>query len=237
LEKYAALLKKAWHIIEACEVYRRILTIDPMYHLDEKIQNLEIYEQHLNDVETCIIEPDIELTEIIKSSTAIGKLFKGRYLIRKLDKVKYSQAEINPDLFVNKYEKNCHDYKGAKLPTAMHECVWMISRDKVEKSNLVTFLEDKSSAIQGLQFALEIITCASETVVIPELFFDRRNPSLQEPIDEVNRNASIQLDRIIKNNLSTPYIISHHRAANMILRRLFTEKISHIGESTHAFRL
>lgn len=237
LEKLATALEKAWLIPEACETYRRILSIDPNYNLDSGIQHLEQYENCLKETLPCIIEPDIELKEVILSYTAIGKLFKGRYLIKKLEGIKCGNANIDPGLFRMKYENIRHDYDEGSLPKALPECVWMISRNKIEKVDLVTFSGDTASTIKGIQLALEIISFRSETTIIPIILFDWQSPSLLETVDEENTKAATQFDWIINNKLSTPYIISQYRAAHMTLRRLFTERRSQAEESAHAFRL
>ena len=237
LERYAISLEKAWLISEACQTYNQILSIDPSFDLSERMQKLQRFESHLKNISTIVFETEFNLNEIIEAHTAVRKYFKGRYLVRRLKEIKCSGAIINTELFKQKYEKVKHDYKRGFLPEANFECVWMVSKKKIEKCDLITLTVDSAIAIKEIQLALKILSYDSETIIFPLVLFDWRSPRSHKTVDEENQEAANQIEWFNNHTLSTPFIVAQYRAVHMTLQRLITETKSMAGESSYAFRL
>ena len=237
LERYAILLEKAWLISEACQAYKQILSIDPSFDLGKRMQELQRYENYLKNNSTIISETDSNINEIIEAHTAVKQFFKGRYLVRKLEEIKCSGATINTELFKQKYEKIKHDYERGFLPEANLECVWMVSKKKIEKCDLITLTVNSAIAKKEIQLALKILSYDSETIIIPLVLFDWRYPKLHKTVNEENQEAAYQIEWLNNHALSAPFIVAQYRAFHMTLQRLITETRSMTGESLHAFRL
>jgi len=225
MERYAALLKKAWHLPEADAVRRRILDFDPNYQFTACLNNLG-EAANLVRGENWVIEPDIPIEHVIESANVIGKRFIGRYAMRLEPPQSCYRVLLTPEMIAEKYERVRRESGKKGLPGATTERVWWISREGYDEVQLVPFGDGAINTIKGLQFAVQVSCVELDTAVTPVVLFDWRAVLPGETVEEGNERASGALKHIKKKALSNPYLSAVHVALKQALERLVTQKRS-----------
>lgn len=230
MEKYAIFLARAWHMNEAYTVSKQILTIDPGYPLDRRISELGKIAEIVSGKKH-IIESDIPVKTIIHSANAIGKLFSGRYVIKRLKPRQCSQIRLSPKMIKEKYEEVCTESKKKGLPSARTERTWWLSGAGVKEMEIVRIGEGQSSTIKGLQFVIQVFQNDHNTAVVPVVVLDWRTGGPKASFQKKNEKASAAL-ACIEDQMSTyPYLQSIYEALEIALRRLVTAKLQKTGNS------
>jgi len=227
MEKYAAILEKAWHLAEAEAVCTRILTIDPKYPFALELSRIEELAKIINGKQY-LIDPDIPIEQIIRTATIIRKPFSGRYIIKALPS-ENSRVRLDPETIQKKYELIRKQNGKQALPGATMERLVRISRASIHESAYIAFGDGKTNDIQGLQMVLQILPADLGTVVTPMILFDWRDVLSKETVQEGNRNAEKALNNIRNDASSNPHLFAIYRAAKYALRRILTEKLQQEG--------
>ena len=225
IEKYAALLEKLWHLTDADDVCQRIMEIDPNYKFD--LENNKLARNaNLVRNNNFVIEPDIPIEKIIISANIIEKQFMGRYLMKRLSIESCGRVRLSPKIIAEKYNMFIEHKQNEGLPKAITERVWWISRESVDEIDIVTFGDGQTSSIKGLQFALQVSSVVTDTLVAPLLVFDWRKVSETISIREENDKAFHALKRMERNKQSNLYISAVSGALRYAIRLLITENLS-----------
>jgi hypothetical protein len=225
MERYAASLKKAWHLPEADAVRRRILDFDPNYQFNACPNNLGEAADLVRG-ENWVIEPDIPMEDVIESANVIGKRLIGRYAMRLEAPQSCCRVLLTPEMIAEKYERVRRESGKKRLPGATTERVWWISREEYDEVQLVPFGDGATNTIKGLQFAVQVSCVELDTVVTPVVLFDWRAVLPGETVEEGNKRASEALKHIKKKSSSNPYLSAVHVALEQALERLVTQKRS-----------
>lgn len=227
MEKYAAILEKAWHLPEANAVCKRIATIDPDYPFTLKTRKIKTCAQIVREKQ-CLIDPDIPIEQIIDSAAIIGKSFSGRYLIKALQP-ETSRLRLDPETITKKYELIRKENGRQGLPSATTERLVRISRAGIHESEYIVFRDGKTNNGKGLQMVLQTLPGDFGTVITPMVIFDWRDARPEETVQERNESAEKALNNIRRNASSDPYLSAVYRAAKYALRRILTEKLQEEG--------
>ena len=228
MEKHALFLARAWHMKEAYAVCKHILTIDPSYPLDKRISELGPIAKIVAG-KSHIIEPDISVKTIIHSANAIGKLFEGRYVIKRLKPRQCSQIRLSPKVIKEKYGEVCTEAKKKGLPPVKTEHAWWLSRTGKKKMEIVSIGEGQNSAIKGLQFVLQVFQSGHNTAVVPVIVLDWHATGPEAFFEQENENASNVLARIEDEMSADPYLQLIYEAVEAALRRLVTAQLQRTG--------
>ena len=223
MEKYAAILEKAWHLPEADAVCKRIINIDPGYLFTLETSRIEEFTKIINEKQW-LIDPDIPIEQIISSATNIRKPFSGRYLINALSP-ESSRKRLDPEEIQKKYELIRKENGKQDLPSAVIERLVRISRAGPHESVHIAFGDGKTNNVKGLQMVLQVLPGDFGTVVTPMILFLWRDPLPEETAQEGNEKAEKALSNIRSNTSSNPYLSAVYRAAIYALRRILTEKL------------
>ena len=223
MKKYAALLETVWHLQQAHAACKSIMEIDPDYQFTVKAENLA-HTANLISNGHWVIEPDTSIETIIESATAISKKFLGRYMINKLSPELCVRTRLSPGAIVEKYNQIRSESFASTLPRAKEERVWWISRTGTDEIELVTFKDELTDRIKGLQFALQVLEGEANTALVPVVLFDWRDPNERVSFEIENRMASMMMTRIRNKDLSTPHLAAVHKALRHALQRLITER-------------
>jgi len=230
MEKYALFLAKAWHMNEANTVCENILKIVPGYPLDRRISELGQIAKIVAG-KRHIIESDIPVKTIIHSANAIGKLFAGRYVIKRLKPRQCSQIRLSPKMIKEKYEEVCTESKKKGLPPAKTEHAWWLSRSGEKKMEIVRIGEGQSSTIKGLQFVIQVFQNGHNTAVVPVVVLDWHTGGPEASFKQENENAFAALACIEDQMSAYPYLQSIYEALEIALRRLVTAKLQKTGNA------
>ncbi|MDY6838836.1 MAG: hypothetical protein SWH78_12775 [Thermodesulfobacteriota bacterium] len=230
MERYAAMLAKAWQIPEAAQILTRIQKLDPDYQLTAQTENLVHLAKILRD-RHWVINPGMPIEDIIQSATAIGRGFIGRYVINKGHPQGCGSTQLEAAEIAEKYEQARRESGETSLPPAGAERVWWLSEMQVQKMDLVSFGEGRTNPIRGLQLALQVLTTASKTTVILTVLFDWRDASKAVDLEAQNDQAHNALTQIRNRTLSNSYLGGIHKTLQHCLRRLLTERSSYQGAS------
>jgi hypothetical protein len=226
MERYASLCEKAWQVNEAVSVYQRIRSTDPTFPILMRTTNLAqmaalVAENHW------VIEPDIELEVIIASATALGKRFFGRYMIKKLGPEPC--GSVTSEAVVEKYEQVGGKSRDKRLPAAVIERIWWLSRAGADEIDLITFGDGQTNGIKGLQVALQVLYVDLDTVLIPTLLFDWRETRGGQSTEEEDECVRKALADLRKKDVTNAYLSKVLTAVNKAVRRLVTEGRSQWG--------
>lgn len=227
MEKYAAILEKAWHLPEADTVCKHIVNIDPDYAFTLETLRIEDLAKIISGKQY-LIDPDIPIEQIIRSATIIRKPFSGRYIIKALPS-ENSRVRLDPETIQKKYELIRKENGEKGLPSAVTERLVMISRAGIHESAYIAFGDGKINDIEGLQMVLQILPADLGTVVTPMILFDWRDILPEETVQEGNKKAEKALNNIRSNTSSNPYLSAVYRAAIYAVRRILTEKLQEGG--------
>lgn len=223
MEKFAAILEKAWHLPEADVLCDRIVTIDPDYPFTLETKRIKTCAQFLRE-KSCLIKADIPIEQIIKTATITRKPFSGRYLIKTLQ-TQSSRVRLDPEAITKRYELLRKENGKQGLPRAVTEQLVKISRTGTHESAYIAFGDGKSNDVKGLQMVLQILPGDLGTVVTPMILFDWRDVLPAETFQEGNERAEKALAHIRNNASSDPCLSAVYRAAKYTLRRILTEKL------------
>jgi hypothetical protein len=228
MERYAAMLGKAWQIPEAAKVCTRIQKIDPDYQLTGQTDNLVHLAKIFHDKQW-VVNPSMPIEDIIESASAIGKSFAGRYVINERRPQVCGSSQLEAAEIVEKYEQVRRETGETSLPPAAAERVWWLSEAGGEEIGLVSFGEGRTNTIRGLQLALQVLTTGSKTTVILTVLFDWRDASKAVNLEAQNDQAHKALTQIRNRTLSNSYLGGIHKALQHCLQRLLTERLSYEG--------
>jgi len=227
MEKYAAILEKAWHLAEADTVCKRIVNIDPSYAFTLETSRIEEGIKIINGKQY-LLDPDIPIEQIISSATIIGKSFSGRYLIKTLPS-ENSRVKLDPETIQKKYELIRKENGKKGLPSATTEQLVMISRAGTHESAYIAFGDGTTNDVRALQMVLQILPADLGTVVTPMILFDWRDVPPEKTVQEGNKKAEKALNNIRNDASSNPYLSAVYRAAIYAVRRILTEKLQEEG--------
>jgi hypothetical protein len=227
MEKYATILEKAWHLVEADAVCKRIITIDPGYRFELDTSRIEAFGKIINE-KRWFVDSDIPIEQIIRTATIIEKTFSGRYLI-KASPPESSRVKLDPEAVIIKYKQLQKEDGKKGLPEATMERLAKISRSGIHESEYITFGNGKINDIRGLQMVLQIMPGDLGTVVTPMILFDWHTDSPEKTFQEGNEKAEKALNNIRSNASSNSYLSAVYRVAKNALRRILTEKLQEEG--------
>jgi hypothetical protein len=168
------------------------------------------------------IEPDIPVKNIIDACNALGQIFYGRYLIKKLTAFHCRRTILNPDTIINKHLEIRRKSRQRRFPTVESEIHWWISRTGTYEIELVMFGKAYSNDVKGFRFALQVFPHAQGTVVVPVVLFDWQNFDPASTAEQLNKMASIAIDRLT-NVESSFYTKEIRRGVHHALRQLITK--------------
>lgn len=222
MEKYAAILEKTWHMAKADAVCKRIRSIDPDYSFTLDTSNIESLAKTI-DKDSCIINADIPIDQIIRSATIIKEYFCGRYLIKELP-AERSRIKLDPEAIQNKYESIRKENGNQKLPPAAIEQLIEVSGKRIQKDEYVTLGDGKNNHVKGLQLVMQILWGDLGSVVRSMILFDWRPLSTDEPLEMSNKLAENALYSITNDAASNTYLSAVYRAAKYAIRRVLTQR-------------
>jgi hypothetical protein len=221
IEKYAAMLDRAFLFAEAETMCKRILRIDPSYRFQIDFNRIS-KNAELMKTNRYTIEPDIAIKNLVHAANALGRVFSGCYLQKKLRSLHCSRIILNPQAIAKTYLEVQKRSK-QPLPAIEVEKGWWISGTESLEMEFVGFVKAPSDGIKGLRFVLQILPHAHGTIVVPVILFDWDNHESARSPEESNRDALKALANL-SNGTSSSYVREIHRLSTHVLRRLITKE-------------
>lgn len=219
LRQYAALLESTWRIAEAHEIHGSLSTMgEPSERTDHLASCAEILEG-----ENWVVEPDIPMATIIRAASAVGKRFRGRWLIRMLKPVSFNHGPVSADMIAARYEQVRAENTGHALPPAKTATLSWLSREEVRQVETVMVGQPLDGTHDGQQIALQVLHDGIQPVAVPAVLLDADGPNLNGPPVEHNNRVLLALERIEQSDLTGSW---QRRILHFILlavQRLLTE--------------
>ena len=222
MEKYMALLEKAWQLNEANALCDKIISINPNYTFTVGSREIGHVAQLMEDNKH-IIELDLPIDQVIKSATAIGKQFSGRFVIGNTKPEICNRMRLTSNMIVEKYALIRMETGGENLPEAIAEKVWWMKSGQADQVDVVVCKTEQTDENKGLQFILQVYTGELNTVVVPVIIFNMDEIETGESIQKENDKAQAMLAQLQNTTFSNSYLTAIHWAMNQALRRLVTE--------------
>lgn len=222
MEKYASLLEKVWQMDAARGLYGNIISIDPDYTFSVRPDAIEQMAQIMRENKS-IIQLDIPIDHVIKSATAIGKQFFGRFVIGNTKPKICNRMKLTSKMIVEKYAQIRMETEGKYLPDAVTEKLWWLRKDQADQVEVVVCDIGQTNENKRFQLVLQINTGEMDTFVIPVIIFNMDYVETEKPIEKINDNALEMLAKIRKAPFSNAYLAAIHWAMDQALRRLVTE--------------
>lgn len=219
-ENYAICLDKLWLLAEAEKICKWILEIDSNYHFSLDFDRISRIRE-LMEKGQWTIKPDISVRDIIAACNALSQMFMGCYAIKKLSPFHCRRKILDSETIARKYEEIQKTSRQESWPAVEPKKYWWISRTETCEIDLVMFGKAPRNDINGLRLALQILTHAQGTVVVPVVLFDWGNDDSGSTTKEVNERASVAFDQLT-NGTSSSYVKEISQIAHHVLRRLIT---------------
>ena len=226
-EKYADILSRYWQIHEANTICNQILADTSGYNFTIDQHNISRHAAMLDH--NHIIEPDIPIEEIIKSSSIIDKAFTGRYVISRLAHNTCKNICLNCNEVLTRYASDNNLSEKTWLPEAQEEDVWWLS-EKVEQYSVIKFVFRE---INTLQFIIHVLPSEYGTIITPLVIFNWIPTGKIESIQANNQSALSTFANLRNNPFANNSIGTVHNAVNQSIRKLLT--IANKGKIPNVF--
>ena len=217
LARYAFLLAKFWRIQDAKVICKRISNIDPTAVFPSL---MDIPSIPFDPCEkNIIIEPDIDIEQIIEATEILECTFSGNYVVKKLDSLLSEKARITAKEITEKYNAHIEEETYESYPIAKYERVNWISREGWEKTEMI-FFEGNKDSDRGIGLSFRIAGAENRTLIIPVILF--RWPASGD-FTNSHRDAKRTLKTARNTSTVSHQLDSVFRTTINIVRRVVTE--------------
>ena len=216
---YAAVLERTWRIDEALEVYALLST---MAEPSERFEYLAPYAEILEGTEW-IIEPDIAMPLAARAAAVVGKPFVGRWLVRTLEPVPFSQGHVTVDMIAARYERVRLESTSHDLPPAKTETLTWLSREGVRQAETMTVGHPLDDEHGGQQIAVQVMHDGIQSVVVPFILLNAGGTGPSSSVEQHNSRALGACEHVEKDGLAGSWQRRVLHFILLTLQRLLTE--------------
>jgi hypothetical protein len=217
LQRYASILKQVWQLEMAQTVYTQTtVELDTNQHMERCVGIL--------GQRSFVLEPELPVEIIIKSAAAIGEIYAGRYLIKKLDIHSLQQGQITATDIIRVYNKLRDDLPG--LPEAKSSTLHWMSASTIQEKQLVIVRKTDVRSKHCLEFGVTIQSSELVTTFTPVVLFRVSEMARGMSTEDHNTLVLECFSRATDQAVSNPWLQYVHTHLLTAIRKLRTVRES-----------